>query len=144
MYSSCHITAIQVAKLSGFSPIIATASTRNFDFVKSLGATHVIDRSAPLASSVKAITSEPIKYVYDAISTKETQEPAYEVLAPEGTFIVVLGFAVDKAKIDESKAIVHPTGLSQDPTQKELGVTLFKHVTSLLENGEIKVGIESL
>ena len=58
-YSS-YDAVIQLAKLSGFSPIITTASLKNTDFLKSLGATHVIDRNADLPSSVKAITSDSI------------------------------------------------------------------------------------
>lgn len=131
--------AIQVAKLSGFNPIITTSSPQNADLVKSLGATHVIDRNVPLVRAVKAITSEPIRYVYDAIALKETQEPAYELLAPGGTFIPLLPLAVDAAKVDDSKRVVRVFGASQDPPQKALGVALFKHVTSLLESGDIKV-----
>ncbi|HEV7737525.1 MAG TPA: hypothetical protein VGO47_09170, partial [Chlamydiales bacterium] len=42
-----HVSsAIQLAKLSGFSPIATTASTHHTDYLKSLGATHVIDRKA--------------------------------------------------------------------------------------------------
>ncbi|EPQ57732.1 GroES-like protein, partial [Gloeophyllum trabeum ATCC 11539] len=36
---------VQVAKLSGFEPIIATASPHNESLVRSLGATHFVDRS---------------------------------------------------------------------------------------------------
>ena len=53
---------IQFAKLSGFSPIITTASKHNETYLKSLGATHVIDRSIPLSElpqAVKAITDKP-------------------------------------------------------------------------------------
>ncbi|KAI0783888.1 GroES-like protein [Irpex lacteus] len=129
---------IQVAKISGFRPIITTASLRNADFLKSLGATHVIDRNLPLGDAVKSITTEPIKYVYDAISTKDTQQPSYDVLAPGGKLIIVLHPALDKSKIDDSKTVVEAFGAVYDPAQRELGATVFKHFTSLLESGEIK------
>ncbi|KAI0783925.1 medium-chain dehydrogenase/reductase like protein [Irpex lacteus] len=129
---------IQLAKLSGFSPIIAVASSKNADFLKSLGATHVIDRNAPLASSVKAITSEPIKYIYDAVSLKETQEPAYEVLAPGGTLILVLPFALDASKVDKSKTIAQVYGSFHDPQQRALGMGLYKNLTKLLEDGDLR------
>ncbi|KAI0783886.1 medium-chain dehydrogenase/reductase like protein [Irpex lacteus] len=130
--------AIQVAKLSGFNPIIATASLRNTELLKSLGATHVIDRNAPLAEAVKSITSAPIKYIYDAISIKETQEPAYQVLSPGGTFILVLPFAIDKDNVDDSKVVVATFGWPYDPDQGDLGVGAFKHLSALIESGEFK------
>ncbi len=134
-----YLPVIQVAKISGFSPIITTASLRNADFLQSLGATHVIDRNLPLGDAVKSVTTEPIKYVYDAISTKHTQQPSYDVLAPGGKLIIVLHPALDKSKIDDSKTVVEAFGAVYDPAQRELGATVFKHFTSLLESGEIKV-----
>ena len=65
--------AIQFAKLSGFSLIITTASLRNAEYLKSLGATHVIDRNAPaeaLAASVAQIAGKPVKYAYDAVAER--------------------------------------------------------------------------
>ncbi|KAI0692524.1 GroES-like protein [Cytidiella melzeri] len=129
---------LQLAKLSGFSPIITTASSHNASFVKSLGATHVIDRNTPLVSAVKAITSDPIKVVYDAISEKATQDEAYEVLAPGGSFILVLPFAIEESKVDNTKEVVQVFGSVHDPNQRATGVSLYKSLTGLLESGEVK------
>ncbi|KAI0091060.1 GroES-like protein [Irpex rosettiformis] len=123
---------IQLAKLSGFSPIITTASPRNADLLKSLGATHVVDRSLPLAPAVKAITSEPIKIVYDAISLKVTQQAGYDVVTPGGTLIIVLSLEVDKNAIDSSKSIAQVFGRANYES------SVFKVLTALLESGEIK------
>ncbi|KAI0696944.1 medium-chain dehydrogenase/reductase like protein [Cytidiella melzeri] len=133
-----ELILLQFAKLSGFSPIITTASSHNVALVKSLGATHVIERDAPLAAAVKSITSEPIKLIYDAISEKDTQNVAYDVLAPGGTFVIVLQLAVEKSKIDKSKTIIDVYGSPHDPTQRELGMSLWANVARLVENGEIK------
>ena len=77
--------ALQLARLSGFSPIIATASLRNTDLVKSLGATHIIDRGevslADLPAAVAKITSQCIKMVYSAVIIPEAQEAGYACLA---------------------------------------------------------------
>ncbi|KAI0686767.1 GroES-like protein [Cytidiella melzeri] len=129
---------LQFAKLSGFSPIITTASSHNVALVKSLGATHVIERDAPLAAAVKSITSEPIELIYDAISEKDTQNVAYDVLAPGGTIVIVLQLAVEESKIDKSKTVIDVYGSPHDPTQWELGVSLWANVARLVENGEIK------
>ena len=125
--------------MSGFSPIITTASLKNADFLKSLGATHVIDRNADLISSVKAITSDPIQYVFDSIALKPTQEVAYEVLAPGGTLILVLDFALDDTKVDKTKRVVRIFGTAHDVGQNTLAVSLYKNLTKLLESGDIKV-----
>ncbi|KAI0091061.1 medium-chain dehydrogenase/reductase like protein [Irpex rosettiformis] len=136
--SSVGQQVIQLAKLSGFSPIIATASLKNTDFLKSLGATHVIDRNAPLAPSVKAIISEPIKYIYEAISLKETQDAAYELLAPGGTLILVLPTVLDEKNADKSKILAQVFASAHDPKQRKAGVKLYKNLTALLESGAIK------
>ena len=137
--------AIQVAHLSGFSPIITTASLKNADYVKSLGATHVIDRYVPLVDAVKAITAEPIPVLYDAISLSETQNPAWEVLAPGGKLILVLNIAIDDKKLEEGEAqgkeIVQVSGSVWDKSQGDIGIHLYKHLTAALESGDIKVRV---
>ena len=49
--------AIQFARLSGFSTIIATASPQNTTLLKSLGATHVIDRKLPSEKIIEEVNS---------------------------------------------------------------------------------------
>ncbi|KAF8804120.1 hypothetical protein BYT27DRAFT_7243878 [Phlegmacium glaucopus] len=76
-----NIDSIQLVKLSGFSPIITTASLKHAEFLKSLGATHVIDRNvsaSSVATEVSSITKDaPIKYAVDSISLADTQQAAY-------------------------------------------------------------------
>ncbi|GJE89864.1 zinc-binding alcohol dehydrogenase family protein [Phanerochaete sordida] len=139
--SSVGQQVIQFAKLSGFSPIITTASLHNSAFLKTLGATHVIDRAAPLSEltqAVQAITSKPVTVVYDAISYADTQNAAYDVLAPGGTLLVVLNPAVDAGKITPKKAIVHVLGSVQLPNNRAVGRRLYANLTGLLDAGEIK------
>lgn len=136
--------AIQLAKLSGFSPILTTASARNEAYLKSLGATHVLTREAvplaSLASEVKKITSEPIKIVYDSISGADTQSAAYEVLAPGGQIVLVLPFSVDESKRSSDKEVVQVFGNVHTPQNRPAGVALYNNLTELLRNGDIKVG----
>ncbi|KAI0684712.1 GroES-like protein, partial [Cytidiella melzeri] len=129
---------LQLAKLSGFSPIITTASSHNASFVKSLGATHVIDRNTPLVSAVKAITSDPIKVVYDAISEKATQDEAYEVLAPGGSFILVLPFAIEESKVDNTKEVVQVFGSVHDPNQRATRRQLVQEFDRVAREREVK------
>lgn len=78
---------IQLARVSGFSPIIAIASRIHEEYLKSLGATHVINRHSERDDLKKAITgttTAPIEIAYDAVSFPETQQVAFEILAPNG------------------------------------------------------------
>ncbi|PSR72330.1 hypothetical protein PHLCEN_2v11778 [Hermanssonia centrifuga] len=140
--SSVGQHVIQVAKLSGFSPIITTASAHNEAYLKSLGATHVLDRNAiplsSLSSAVKEIIQEPIKLVYDAISDADTQNTSYAILAPGGKIVLVLPVAIDESKRTEDKEIVNVFGNVHVPAQRAVGVSLYKNLTTLLEAGDIK------
>ena len=90
-------------------------------------------------SSVKAITPQPIKYIYDSISLKETQEPAYELLAPGGSLILLLALIVDKERLDKWKTVAQVYGSAHDPAQRDLSVSAYKRFKDLLESDDIKV-----
>lgn len=133
-------SVIQFAKLSGFSPIITTASKRNEGYLKSIGATDVIDRTLPLselADTVKAITLKPIKVAYDSISLPETQNAVYNLLGPGGKLVLVLNEAIDN-KTDD-KEVAQVMGNVHVPGQRKLGVSLYSKLTELLAAGDIKV-----
>lgn len=137
-----HILAIQFAKLSGFSPIITTSSKHNETYLKSIGATHVIDRSVPLselAATVREITSKPIKAAYDAVSSEESQNTVYDILAPGGKAMLFNPFKVDKAKLTVDKEVVHVYGDVKIPTQHAIGRSMYNKLTGLLATGDLKV-----
>ncbi|GJE89873.1 zinc-binding alcohol dehydrogenase family protein [Phanerochaete sordida] len=134
---------IQFAKLSGFSPIITTASPHNAAYLKSLGATHVLDRALPLSAlpaRVRAITAKPVLYGYDAVSVPETQNALFDAVAPGGQILLVKRtVAVDEAKVVERGTYVARVfGDVQAPGMQEIGRTLYAHFTQLVEAGEIK------
>lgn len=134
--------AIQLSKLSGFSPIITTASRHNEALLKSLGATHVIDRSVPLSdlgATVKALTDKPLKVAYDTISSADTQNAVYDTIAPGGRVIVVVPIAVDEVKIRDDKDIQQIQTSPYAPQHRELSKSLYAVLTGLFEAGEIKV-----
>lgn len=133
--------AIQHAKLSGFSPIIVTASSSNRDYLVSLGATHVIDRSTPLSSlpaAVKAITQTPIKYAYDTISQADTQNAAYDVIDAHGGTLILTHKADIKSPI-EGKEVLSPVGFVHLPAHRDFGVELLSKLNGLFESGDFKV-----
>ncbi|KAI0749263.1 GroES-like protein [Daedaleopsis nitida] len=139
--SSVGQYAIQLARLNKFSPIIATASLHNEALLKSLGATHVINRSlAPEAilSEVQKITGgTPIQYVYDAVSLADTQSIAYQALAPGGVLLLVLPDAIpEDLKADaDGKKIVNVFGNIHTPSNRKIGVEVYKRLTQWLKDG---------
>jgi len=78
-------SVIQLAKCSGFSPIIATTSLKHTDYLNTIDTTHVIDRNAHLAEEVRKLTDKPTTIVLDAISDADTRQAGVEVLAVGGS-----------------------------------------------------------
>ncbi|CAL1717235.1 unnamed protein product [Somion occarium] len=142
--SSVGQYAIQSARISGFSPIITTASPRNAEFVKSLGATHVLDRNLShddLIAEVRKITSEPFRVIYDAVALPETQDVAYDILAPGGTLVLVLYPAIDKAKLTPDKHVRMTFGIPHVLEFAEIDAEFFRVLPELLSSGEIKPNV---
>ncbi|KAJ3552135.1 hypothetical protein NM688_g4312 [Phlebia brevispora] len=139
--SSVGQYAIQLARLSGFSPIITTASLKNAEYLKSLGATHVIDRHLPrdsVVAAVRGLTEEPIRIVYDAASTEDTHQIGYEVLE-SGTLVnVTIGHFIPEDKLTSEKHISDIFGNPYLPDRRELSAGLYKQLIALLSSGELK------
>ncbi|TFK47715.1 GroES-like protein [Heliocybe sulcata] len=130
---------IQLAKLSGFSPIIATASAKHTSFLNSLGADHVIDRNKPLSelTELVSLTKSPLEVVYDAVSFPETQQTGYDVLAPGGTLVIVHVEQINKDS-SANKTVTQVFGTVHGSAERATGVSLYSKLTSLVEKGEIK------
>ncbi|KAJ2936606.1 hypothetical protein H1R20_g484, partial [Candolleomyces eurysporus] len=141
--SSVGQYAIQLAKLSGFNPIITTSSLKHEEWLKSQGATHVVDRNTPLtAQEAEKLASQPVLTVFDAISGADTQEQAIDLVAPGGRIAVVLE-VVDavKAKVEaQNKTAVTVLGLKTLTADHEEKLREFwANATKLLEDGDLKV-----
>lgn len=75
---------IQMARIAGFSPIITTASRAHVDSLKSLGATHVFERTVSPSTIHDALAgSKPLTLVADTVSNSETQLFAFEILTTQ-------------------------------------------------------------
>lgn len=134
-------SAIQMAKLAGFSPIITTSSLKHSEFLKSLGATNVFDRNLStqqLASEIAGVTSRPIKYVYDSISSAETQKTGADILAPGGQLILVLAKNESVADVTD-KIITSALGIHVLPQNRKLLAEMYQHITEWLEKGDLRV-----
>ncbi|PFH50023.1 hypothetical protein AMATHDRAFT_75844 [Amanita thiersii Skay4041] len=136
--SSVGQFAIQLAKLSGFSHIVVTSSLKHTSFLQSLGATHVLDRNASpdmLITEISKIVGS-IKYVFDAISTPETQKLGYSLLASGGRLVLVLPDAVENKMAEKGVSLVF--GTVDNPVNQDALLLLYKNITGLLADGAIK------
>jgi len=138
--SSVGQYVIQMAKLAGFSPIITTSSLKHSEFLKSLGANHVLDRSLTtpqLVSEIAGVTSKPIQYIYDTISAAETQKTGVDILAPGGNLILTL--PTDQSVADvKDKTIVNAVGIHNLPQHREVLPEMYKHLYEWLEQGALR------
>ena len=133
-------TAIQLAHLSGFSPIITTANPNNTEWLKSLGATVVLNRSLShddLIEEVKKLTNGKLLHVYDAISSDETQKLGLDLLADGGKVAVVTPPVITST---DTKTVIHVFGSVRAPYNIALLEPLYHdHLYGLVEQGFIKV-----
>ncbi|KAI0787304.1 GroES-like protein [Fomes fomentarius] len=134
---------IQLAKLVGFSPIITTASLHNVEYLKSLSATHVLDRSLShdiiLAELKKITNGKPLELAYEAVWTKELQEFVYDVVAPGGS-VVLVGMdeiSDEKKRAEDGKKIATAWGNVHVPFHRKVGVELYSRLTEWLRTGVI-------
>ncbi|KAI0080916.1 medium-chain dehydrogenase/reductase like protein [Panus rudis PR-1116 ss-1] len=139
--SSIGQYVIQLAKLSGFSPIITTCSPHNFELVKSLGATHVIDRTlspTKIITNIESIVTSPIEIVFDCFADEDTQHTAYELISDStgGSLIVVRSPKVERPK--PNKRIVHTFGTVHAEKNREVGVDFYSHLTEYLASSDLK------
>ncbi|MBC7799790.1 MAG: zinc-binding alcohol dehydrogenase family protein, partial [Gemmatimonadaceae bacterium] len=86
--------AIQIAKVLTGLTVIATASRpETMDWVRSLGADHVVDHSRPLAEQVAALGLGAPSFVFSTTHTDRHLAQIAELIAPQGRF----GFIDDPA-----------------------------------------------
>jgi len=141
--SSVGQYALQLAKLSGFNPIITTASARNEAYCRDAGATHVIDyRTTPYASipaAVKEIAKGPVETIFDAVSTPESQRADWEILEPNGSLVLTLFPAADiPIESKGNRWIVTVYGGVRDHGHSEFGNSMYAALPGLLADGRIK------
>lgn len=139
--SSVGATAVQLAVASGLK-VVATASTRNHDFVKSLGATKVIDYSSPsvvddILAAIKEVGGS-FAGVYDAISEPGSLKHIGAVTDKLGVtpVVVVLPPPESLTKTVESKQVAAPSIALQ---HKEVAHAVWgKFVPEGLASGQFK------
>ncbi len=83
--SSIGSIAIQLVAAAGYK-VITTASAKNHEYVKALGATAVFDHSDPNVTSllIEALKGSDCAGVYDCIGTDETKAACADILGKMG------------------------------------------------------------
>ncbi|KAF2153575.1 NAD(P)-binding protein [Myriangium duriaei CBS 260.36] len=141
--SSVGSTAIQLAVASGVT-VITTASQRNHQYVKDLGATTVVDynSSSAVQEILDAIKSAGGEFagVYDSISEAASYKPVFEIVQKAGgsnKVITVLPPPEDKPSGVETINIFAPIIFT--PDQQDTGKAVWQDfVGPALENGSLR------
>ncbi|KAF9074243.1 medium-chain dehydrogenase/reductase like protein [Rhodocollybia butyracea] len=127
-----------VFKHLGYSTIIAYASGRHTDFLKSIGATHVIDRGETpiekVAETVKKIATTPLKIAYNAIGDADSRTACFDSIVAGGQVADVNGEVKDAGN---GKTVIAIMGTSHFPVNREFGRILWKNLPKLVQDGAI-------
>ncbi|GAB2777324.1 NADP-dependent oxidoreductase [Salinimicrobium soli] len=120
---------IQLAKAKG-AEVIGVASSKNHEYMRSLGADHTIDyHDKDIGEAVKQIYPEGVDLIFDCTSGESLQQ-ALKSLKNSGKLVSILnqGEDLDK-KIDFEFVFV-------EPNTKQL-----EHLAKLVEDGKLKVEV---
>ncbi|QRV98328.1 Zinc-binding dehydrogenase [Ceratobasidium sp. AG-Ba] len=142
--SSVGQYAIQLARIAGFSPIVTTASAKHTEYLKNIGATHVIERNTD-AKIIQAAFKEPVSLIVDTISLPETQSLAFEVLhtpkpVSDGHLSIVLRLLEDlKAKNAAlgSKAVSVNEVLGIGHLNPDIAVPFWRGIERWIKDGSL-------
>ncbi|KAE9406942.1 GroES-like protein, partial [Gymnopus androsaceus JB14] len=131
-------SAIQIFRFLGFSTIITYASARHTDFLKSLGATHVIDRTEVsvdnLAEVVKKIANAPIENAFNAVADDSSRTACFDSLAEGGKLADVDPQAKDRG---DGKKVFTIFGSVHSPQNREFGRILWNNLPRMVQDGTI-------
>lgn len=121
--------AIQLAKAKG-AEVIGVASSKNHEYMRSLGADHTIDyKDQDIGEAVKEIYPEGVDLIFDCTSGESLQQ-SLQCLKESGKLVSILNQGKDlDDKIDFEFVFV-------EPNAKQLG-----HLTQLVEDGKLKVEV---
>lgn len=122
--------AVQLAKLKG-ARVIATASSRNHDFLRSLGADQTIDYNTTKFEDVV----HNVDVVLDTI-TGETGDRSYQVLKKGGTYVSIL------MPPNQEKAAAH--GVRTHHTFVQPNVDQLNELATLVDTGRLEPIIEKV
>lgn len=139
--------AVQYAKFSGLH-VIATASPRNFDLVRKLGADEVFDYKDPdCGAKIREATKDNLKLVFDTISEKSSVAISCAALSTQGghysSFPPVKARPRDDVKYSSTLAytalgVKFSDDYPASQADYEFGVKFWRLSEELINSGKIK------
>ncbi|EIN07943.1 GroES-like protein [Punctularia strigosozonata HHB-11173 SS5] len=96
--TSVGLYAIQLAHISGYR-VVTTASPKNWDLVKSMGANAVIDyRDPDIVTKIKDITGNSFSLGLDTVGTVEGQQASFKAFGPAPGKLITISFLHESAQ----------------------------------------------
>jgi NADPH:quinone reductase-like Zn-dependent oxidoreductase len=141
--SNCGAFGVQLAKLAGIGGIVVVGGDEAK--LKSLGATHVIDRHGgfeEVLSRIRAVVGDDLVYAYDAVTPPEGQLLALNALSSKRRG--ALARLLPTGPIDESRVLGKQAGFEvrdvfgSSHIHPELAGGFWERLPGFLERGEIK------
>ena len=130
--------------------VIGTASRKETqDWVRELGAHHVIDHSQALAPQIQALGIESPGYVFSTTQTDQHFDDIVELIAPQGRFGLIDDPAVLDARPLKLKSIslhwelMFTRSLFETPDMEKQG-ELLREVSSLVDEGKIRTTLSEV
>ncbi|MDI4632441.1 zinc-binding alcohol dehydrogenase family protein [Pelomonas sp. V22] len=137
---------LQLARALPHLTIIATASRpESADWLRELGAHHVVDHSKPLAPQVAALNVAPVRYVASLSHTPQHFADLVAVLEPQGRLALIDDFAPEALNVMALKGkalslhweMMFVRGLHRTHDMAEVG-KLLAEVARRVDAGELR------
>lgn len=136
--------AVQLVRQLTDLTVIATASRpETFDWVKALGAHHVIDHSKPMPAQIAALGVGAPAFVFSTTHSDEHAAGIAELISPQGRFGLIDDFPSLDIKLFKSKAVsIHWEFMFTRPVFQTADMIeqhkLLNHVAELVDDGKIR------
>ncbi|KAJ0418389.1 putative alcohol dehydrogenase [Aspergillus carlsbadensis] len=140
--SNCGAFGVQLAKLAGIGTIVVVGGDE--EKLKSLGATHVIDRHGghdTVLARIRAVVGDDLVYAYDAVTFPDGQLLALNALS--STKRGALARLLPTGPVDESRVLGKSAGFEvrdvfgSSHMYPELAGGFWERLPGFLERGEI-------
>jgi NADPH2:quinone reductase len=97
--------AIQLAKHAGLTVIASASRPETRNWVRKMGADHVVDHSKPLAAEVAALGIGAPAFVFSTTETERHFDEIVELIEPQGLLGVISGIGASRADKLSGKSV---------------------------------------